>query len=101
MSEDRETVEAFGLALESPLGAADIAGGWTEDARLSSADTIRRVIVDLDDGWGDHAENASHHLVRALDYWGVSRGRLAQAAAEAQVALIRLRGRDPERVRSL
>ncbi len=91
MSEDRETIEAFGLALEWPLGEADIADGWTE-ARLSSADAIRRVLVDLDNGWGDQAENASHHLVRALDFWGVSSGRLFQAAAGTQVALIRLRG---------
>jgi hypothetical protein len=96
-ADDVRAVEEFAAILESPLGDGDRTDGWTEDARVASVVATRRVLDDLNKGWGEHADYASHHLVRALDYWGVSAGStgtLARAATAAQEALIRLR---PER----
>lgn len=90
----RRTVENFAVAVEEPLDATDLVDGWSEEARIASVAAMRRVLADLDRGWGEDADYASHHLVRALDHWGIgalSEGRLARSAEAAQAALIRLR----------
>lgn len=90
----RHAVEEFAAALDGPLDATDVADGWSEEARVACAVAIGRVLADLDNGWGEDADYASHHLVRALDHWGIgawSTGHLARSAEAAQAALIRLR----------
>jgi hypothetical protein len=90
----RMTVEEFAVALEEPLDPRDIADGWSEEARLASVVAVRRVLADLDRGWGEDADYSSRHLLRALDHWGIAaeaEGRLSRSAEAAQSALIRLR----------
>jgi hypothetical protein len=97
-ADDRQAVRDFAAGLAEPLQAEDRADGRTEEARSASLDAMDKVLADLDSGWGEHADYASHHLVRTLDHWGVSAwsaGPLAEAAAQAQQALIRLRPTRP------
>jgi hypothetical protein len=87
-------IVAFASALEE-LRPEDRADGWSERTRTASINAMARVTADLAAEWGEHADYASHHLVRALDHWGVlaySHVWLANLAEQAQEALIRLRG---------
>jgi hypothetical protein len=96
--DDRAKVETFALELEQPLASNDVVDGWTGEARLASLEAARRVLADLDRGWGEEANHASRHLVRVLDRWGIgarSEARLARSAAAAQSALIRMRPPTP------
>ena len=74
-------------ALQKPLSAADVAGGWTVERR----DNWLRYLDGLRDGIStatraDHA-GANRHLVRWLDHDGVLAGPLLELAAETQRAL--------------
>jgi hypothetical protein len=93
-TDDLAAVAAFEAALSEPFTDQDLADGWSEQARDASITAMSKVTADLAAGWGDQADYASHHLVRALDHWGVlafSHGRLHNLAEQAQEALIRLR----------
>ena len=91
---DLAVIAAFEAALREPFNEQDLSDGWSEPARDASLAAMAKVTSDLAAGWGEQAEYASRHLVRALDHWGVlafSHGRLGNLAEQAQEALIRLR----------
>lgn len=66
----RTVVDDFAAVLRRPchLTETDVAHGWSENTRAVSVTAIGRVLADLDRGWGEEAEYASHQLVRALDH---------------------------------
>lgn len=95
-ADDIEAVRRFAVALDAPLSDEDRTGGWTDEARLASLEPTRKVLADLGAGWGEMADYASRHLMRALDHWGVDGHRwspspLTELASAAQNALLRLR----------
>jgi hypothetical protein len=94
--EDMEAVKRFAVALDAPLSDEDRRGGWTDEARLASLEPTRKALADLGAGWGEMADYASRHLMRALDHWGIDGHRsspspLTKLASTAQAALLRLR----------
>jgi hypothetical protein len=82
-------IDEVAVLLSLPLGDGDRADGWTEQSQAAVLEGVARLKSELASGrFSDEADYASRHLVRVLDHWGISTGRIYDRLNTLQLGLI-------------
>ena len=74
-------IQMFYIELSKPFSEEDLKGGWSEKSRQSCIKLFKQMESDLRDK-NINLKNKIEYitLVRGLDYWGITKGKLFEQA---------------------
>ena len=78
-----EDIQRFLNELSKPFSEEDLRGGWTEGTRQRRMEFFKKMESDLKDKHINLSKKTEYiTLIRGLDFWGITSGRLFENALD-------------------